>query len=160
MAQSATSAVLKKMSFKVNFTTRWADFDPNNHMRHSAYNDYAAEARVRLFNSYGLSLTEMNKLRVGPVLFTEETNFRREISLGENISVEVFLSGLSATGDRFKFHHKIYREDQKLAAEINILGAWMDLERRKLTSAPENIQKILDVLDKTEDFEVITTTRK
>jgi len=26
------------MSYKVTFPTRWADFDPNNHMRHSAYN--------------------------------------------------------------------------------------------------------------------------
>lgn len=113
-----------------------------------------------MFNNYGLSLTEMNKLRVGPVLFTEETNFKREISLGEDISVEVFLSGLSENGDRFKFHHKIYRTDEKLAAEINVLGAWLDLDRRKLTSAPENIQAILEGLDRTEDFEVIVSSRK
>ena len=148
------------MSFKVFFTTRWADFDPNNHMRHSAYNDYAAEARVRLFNQQGLSLTEMNKIRVGPVLFREETNFKKEIGLGENISVEVFLSGLSAKGDRFKFHHKIYRQDGQLAAEIDILGAWMDLERRKLTSAPENIQRVLDGLERTESFEEIASGKK
>ena len=149
-----------EMSFKVLFTTRWADFDPNNHMRHSAYNDYAAEARVRLFNQKGLSLTEMNKMKVGPVLLREETNFRKEISLGENITVEVFLSGLSEKGDRFKFHHKIYREDGQLAAEIDILGAWMDLEHRKLTKAPQNIQRILDGLDRTENYELIPASRK
>ena len=70
------------MSFKVRFVTRWADFDPNNHMRHSAYADYAAEARVRLFNENGLSLIQFNKLAIGPVLFKESTNFRRDLQVG------------------------------------------------------------------------------
>ena len=95
------------MSFKVSFSTRWADFDPNNHMRHTAYNDYAAESRVRLFNKYGLSLTEFNTLNIGPVLFREETIFLKEIALGEDITVEVFLKGSSERGERFKFKHKI-----------------------------------------------------
>ena len=70
------------MSYKVSFLTRWSDFDPNNHLRHSAYNDYAAESRVRLFTKYGLSLQEFNKLHIGPVLFQEKTNFLKEIFLG------------------------------------------------------------------------------
>ena len=99
------------MSFKVSFPTRWSDFDPNNHMRHSAYNDYAAESRVRLFKKYGLSMKEFNKLNIGPVLFQENTNFMKEISMGEDITVEVLLKGISEKGERFKFLHNIYIED-------------------------------------------------
>ena len=99
------------MSFTVSFSTRWADFDPNNHMRHSAYNDYAAESRVRLFNAHGLSLTVFNKLNIGPVLFREETDFFREITLSDDISVELLLKGCSEKGERFKMQHKIYRGD-------------------------------------------------
>lgn len=29
------------------FEVKWADLDPNRHMRHSAYNDYAAHMRVK-----------------------------------------------------------------------------------------------------------------
>ena len=47
-----------------------------------------------------------------------------------------------------------------MAAEIDILGAWMDLERRKLTSAPENIQRVLDGLERTESFEEIAYGKK
>ena len=143
------------MSFKVGFTSRWADFDPNNHMRHSAYNDYAAEARVRMFNAYGLSLIEFNKLNIGPVLFREETNFRKEIRLSEDITVEVFLKGMSENGERFRFYHKIYKEDGRLAAEIEIYGAWLDLKERKLTQPPEIVLQTLRDIERTEDFEHI-----
>ncbi len=143
------------MSFKVSFSTRWADFDPNNHMRHSAYNDYAAESRVRLFNAYGLSLAEFNKLNIGPILFREETDFFREITLSDDISVELLLKGCSEKGERFKMQHKIYRGDGQLAATINIYAAWMDLGKRKLTGAPKMILDVLDQLDKTDDFELI-----
>jgi len=148
------------MSFKVSFSTRWADFDPNNHMRHSAYNDYAAESRVRLFNAYGLSLSEFNKLNVGPVLFREEIDFYREITLSDDISVELLLKGFSEKGERFKMQHKIFRGDGKLAAVISIYAAWMDLKKRKLTGAPKMILDVLDQLDKTDDFELIPVGQK
>ncbi|MCA0933417.1 thioesterase family protein [Lutimonas saemankumensis] len=147
------------MSFSFEFPTRWADFDPNNHMRHSAYNDYAAEARVRLFRANGLSLQEMNRLNIGPVLFQERTNFLKEIGIGQTIRVEVLLKGCSELGERFKFLHRIYREDGILSAEIEIYAAWLDLKRRKLTLPPVEILKVLDSLTKTPDFEPIKISK-
>ncbi|WKK65571.1 acyl-CoA thioesterase [Lutimonas zeaxanthinifaciens] len=147
------------MSFSFEFPTRWADFDPNNHMRHSAYNDYAAEARVRLFRASGLSLDKLNRLNVGPVLFQEHTNFLKEIGIGQTIKVEVLLKGCSESGERFKFLHRIYREDGKLSAEIEIYAAWLDLKKRKLTLPPEEILKVLDTMTKTSDFESIQISR-
>lgn len=147
------------MSFRVGFTSRWADFDPNNHMRHSAYTDYAAEARVRMFNEYGLNLIEFNKLNIGPILFREETIFRREIRLSEDISVEVFLKGISQNGERFKFSHKIYKTEGSLAAEVEIYGAWLDLKTRKLTKPPKIVLEALKDIERTEDFENISLNR-
>ncbi len=147
------------MSFSVGFTSRWADFDPNNHMRHSAYTDYAAEARVRMFNEYGLNLIEFNKLNIGPILFREETIFRREIRLSEDISVEVFLKGISENGERFKFSHKIFKTEGSLAAEVEIYGAWLDLKTRKLTKPPKIVLEALKDIERTEDFENISLNR-
>jgi len=147
------------MSFRVGFTSRWADFDPNNHMRHSAYTDYAAEARVRMFNEYGLNLIEFNKLNIGPILFREETIFRKEIRLSEDISVEVFLKGISENGERFKFSHKIFKTEGSLAAEVEIYGAWLDLKTRKLTKPPKIVLEALKDIERTEDFENISLNR-
>jgi len=147
------------MSFSVGFTSRWADFDPNNHMRHSAYTDYAAEARVRMFNEYGLNLIEFNKLNIGPILFREETIFRREIRLSEDIRVEVFLKGISENGERFKFSHKIFKTEGSLAAEVEIYGAWLDLKTRKLTKPPKIVLEALKDIERTENFENIPLNR-
>lgn len=148
------------MSYKVSFSTRWADFDPNNHMRHSAYNDYAAEARVRFFRENGFSMIEFNKQNIGPVLFSENTNFYREINLSENISVELFVKGLSENGERFKFQHKIFKQNGVLAAEIEIYGAWINLKKRKLTEPPKELISKFEALEKADNFEVIPIKKK
>jgi acyl-CoA thioester hydrolase len=56
-------------------------------MRHTTYNEYAAEVRIRYFSAYHFSIAEFTKHNIGPVLFTEETSFRKEIHIGEDISV-------------------------------------------------------------------------
>jgi len=91
------------MSFEVAFPTLWANFDANAHMRHTAYNDYAAEVRSRFFAKQGFSLAEFSKLNIGPILFSENTNFFREIRLGENIKANITLIGASKNLERFKF---------------------------------------------------------
>lgn len=148
------------MSYKVIFKTRWADFDPNNHMRHSAFNDYAAEARVRFFADHKFSISEFNKQNVGPILFSENTNFYREINLSEDITVELLLKGISENGERFKVQHNIFKENGVLAAQIEIFGAWLDLEKRKLTVPPSQIITTFNSLKKSDTFEIIPISKK
>ena len=143
------------MSFKVTFHTKWSDFDPNRHMRHTAYNDYAAEVRVRYFRDQNFSIEEFTKYNLGPILFTEETSFRKEIHLGENISVDFKLSGLSKNGERWKITHQVFNEAGQLSAIIKVYGAWIDLTKRKLTTPPATAQHLFDTAEKSEDFEEI-----
>lgn len=144
------------MNFEVNFNTKWSDFDPNRHMRHTAYNDYAAEVRVRYFQEHGLSINEFAKLNIGPILFKEETTFLKEIHIGENITVKMELEGISKGLERWKFKHQIYNKNNILSAEIKVYGAWIDLEKRKLTTPPEKFISIFQDLPKTENFREIT----
>ena len=143
------------MSFKVTFHTKWSDFDPNRHMRHTAYNDYAAEVRVRYFRDQNFSIEEFTKYNLGPILFTEETSFRKEIHLGENISVDFKLSGLSKNGERWKITHQVFNETGELSAIIKVYGAWIDLTKRKLTTPPAEAQYLFDAAEKSNDFEEI-----
>ncbi|MFD0761285.1 acyl-CoA thioesterase [Lutibacter aestuarii] len=143
------------MNFEVLFKTKWSDFDPNRHMRHTAYNDYAAEVRVRYFQEHGLSINEFAKLNIGPILFKEETSFYKEIHIGENITVKMELEGVSKEIERWRFNHQIFNEAGKLSAEIKVYGAWIDLEKRKLTSPPAEFVKIFEDLPKTSNFKEI-----
>ncbi len=145
------------MKFKVTFPTKWSDFDPNSHMRHTAYNDYAAETRIRFFKKNNFSVPDFTKLNIGPVLFTEEVSFRKEIRLGENISVDLAVFGLSKNNERWKIVHKVYNEADKLSAVIKVYGAWLDLTKRKLTIPPKEVQRLFDFAEKTDYFQTIVT---
>lgn len=143
------------MKFKLTFKTKWADFDANRHMRHTAYNDYAAEVRVRYFKEQGYSIQDFAKENLGPILFKEETSFLKEIYIGEDISVDLTLKAISSKSERWKLQHHIFNETGKLAAEINVYGAWIDLTKRKLTTPSKKLQNLLLPLEKTNDFEEI-----
>lgn len=148
------------MNFKVNFNTKWSDFDPNRHMRHTAYNDYAAEVRVRFFQEHGLSINEFAKYNFGPILFKEETSFFKEIHIGENISVNMEMEAASEKNERWRVKHEIFNEKGVLSAEVKVYGAWIDLHKRKLTSPPENFAALFNDLPKSENFEVIELRKK
>lgn len=148
------------MSFQVHFATKWSDFDPNKHMRHTAYNEYAAEVRVRYFADQNFSFHEFSKHNIGPILFTEETSFRKEIHIGENISVNLKLSGVSENNERWKLVHEVFNEAGKLSAVIKVYGAWIDLSKRKLATPPKEAKNLFIKLDKVIDFEIITLKKK
>ncbi len=143
------------MNFEVPFNTTWSDFDPNAHMRHTAYNDYAAEVRSRFFLHHGFSLTEFAKHGIGPILFEENTRFFREILIGQDIKADLQLIAASPKFERFKFKHNIIKTDGVIAAEIKVYGAWIDLKKRKLTVPPQEMIAIFEKLEKSANFEVI-----
>ena len=148
------------MSYKIEFHSKWSDFDANQHMRHSAYNDYAAEARLRFLTENGFSVDIMKKKNVGPVIFTEYTVFRREIGLGEDLYVELFLEAASKQAERFKIMHHIYKADGVLSATISVYLAWIDLTKRKLTVPPKEILETLKHIEKLPGFEEIIIKEK
>jgi len=143
------------MTFQVIFPTKWSDFDPNRHMRHTAYNEYAAEVRVRYFAKHNFSMAAFTKYNLGPILFTEETSFLKEIRVGENITVNIKLQGVSKNNERWKIVHEVFNEAGKLSAIIKVYGAWMDLSKRKLCVPPKTTKEMFEFAEKTPDFETI-----
>ena len=118
------------------YRTRWADMDPNGHMRHSAYADYAADQRLVLLAAWGYDIKEFARLRLGPVLFREETTFLKEIHIGEQIRVNSRLRAVNDDGTRWSITHTIFKADGRVAATVAVDGAWLDLDRRKLATPP------------------------
>jgi len=127
------------LSDTVIYRTRWADIDPNGHMRHSAYADYAADQRVTLLAKWGYTVARFAELRLGPILFREETKFVKEIHIGEEIRVDGRLAAAKEDGSRWTIVHSIYKEDGRLAATVTVDGAWLDLDKRKLTVPPAEL---------------------
>jgi len=145
--------------FKLTFKTKWADFDPNRHMRHTAYSDYAAEIRVRFFQQHHLSMNDFARLQIGPVIFKEQTSYFKEIHIGEDIEVDMELIRATKDLDRWEFIHHIFNKNGDLSAEVKVFGAWIDLKKRKLTKLPAEILSILQDLPKSNQFELISNKK-
>ncbi|UOQ70399.1 acyl-CoA thioesterase [Hymenobacter cellulosilyticus] len=148
------------MEYAKTYTARWADMDPNVHMRHSAYTDYAAQLRLEFLAEEGFPMKRFAELGIGPILFREDTRFLKEISLSETIRVSAELSGLSADGARWSIIHTIYKADGRVAATVAVDGAWLDLRLRKLTVPPTEMVAAMLKLDKHETYADIERGQK
>ncbi len=147
------------MTFSKIFEPIWADMDPNQHMRHTAYNNYAAQVRVDFFHSIGMGYEEMETRRLGAVLLREDTHFVREIRLGDKIRIDLEISGLSADGRFWNLTHHIYKNEDKLSAVIYIEGGWIHMDKRKIIAPPEEILKKLQALPRSNDFREIVKNK-
>ena len=134
------------MTNAITYRTRWADMDPNGHMRHSAYADYAADQRIILLAEWGYDTKEFARLRLGPILFREETVFRKEINIGEEIRVDSRLLRVNEDGTRWSILHTIFKADGRVAATVTVDGAWLDLDKRKLTTPPAELTEAFRTL--------------
>ena len=134
------------MTNVTTYRTRWADMDPNGHMRHSAYADYAADQRIIILAAWGYDTKEFARLRLGPILFREETVFLKEVHIGEEIRVDSCLRSVNDDGTRWSIRHTIYKTDGRVAATVTVDGAWLDLDKRKLTTPPAALAAAFRVL--------------
>lgn len=142
--------------YTTQFEVKWADVDPNMHMRHTVYLDYADQTRIRFFNDNGLPFNRLQELGVGPVIFGTQTNFLREVMLSEKVTLDCHLMELSPGGRKWVIKHFVYKEDGTVAAELVYRGAWLDLRARKIVSPPEDIAEVMDRMERADLSESIS----
>jgi len=131
----------------------WAQMDANQHLRHSAYADLAAQARVELLESMELNMDVFQKLKIGPILFREELIYLKEIRGTQKVKISSELVKSRPDGSRWSIRHEVFREDGVKSAIINVEGAWLDLLQRKLTGLPENFATAFNAMPKSADYE-------
>lgn len=138
--------------FEQHFQVIWANLDPNAHMRHTAYNDYAAQVRVGLFEALSLPLNKLVASGFGPVLFHEDTSFYKEVFLNEHITVNCAAIAFRKDLKIWKFRHEVIKKSGDLACVIVATGAFIDLRKRKVVVPPKEITDMLEKIPKTDDF--------
>ncbi len=142
-------------SYNIPVQIRWADVDANNHLLHSVYYDYGAMIRIRLMTDYGLSMKKLEALRCGPILFREEAHFKREVLFHDNISINIQMIKARHDFARWSIQHQIIREEDELCTIINLDGAFIDLDKRKIMIPPVEVAEVFDKIPKAGHFEWI-----
>ena len=143
-----------------SFDIRWADLDPNGHMRHTAYMDYAAQARVGFLAADGFTMERFQKLRLRTVLLREQTQYLREVRANQRITVTTEISGLSPNRKHWRIRHRILNQEGELACVINVQGAWLDLVARKIVPAPAELLQAMERAPRTGDYSEFTPQRE
>jgi acyl-CoA thioester hydrolase len=130
----------------------WSQIDANMHLRHSAYADFAAQARLQILESLGFNANLLEELKIGPILFREELIYMREVRPSDTVKVTCELTHCRRDGSRWSFTQALYRGDGVQAAQINVQGAWVDMVKRKLAALPEEWAKTFLQIPKSENF--------
>jgi acyl-CoA thioester hydrolase len=141
--------------FSKTIQIRWADIDANRHLRHSVYYDYGATMRMMFLSERGLTTAKLEEFKIGPILFREEAIFKREVKLEDNIVINVTVVKATKDFSRWSLRHNFVKEDGTIAALLNVDGAWIDMEKRKLATPNEFIQSIFESFPKAPEFEWI-----
>jgi acyl-CoA thioester hydrolase len=136
-----------------NITIRWADLDPNFHLRHSVYYDICANARLEYLAARGINMQFMQQHQFGPILFREEAVFKREILLADTVSLGIVLLKANKDFSRWTVQHHLIKNNDTLAAIITVEGAWIDVLKRKLMAPPAEAQAAFESMPKNELFE-------
>lgn len=141
------------IQFSKQISIRWADLDPNFHMRHSAYYDFGAQLRIEVLDQLGLTTQLMQEQGFGPILFREECVFRKEIRFADPIIIDIKMAKLRPDASRWTIRHQFLSPEGKLHAVITIDGAWLDTKLRKLASSiPQEAVEAFHAFPRTEDF--------
>ena len=131
---------------------RWSDLDPNFHLRHSVYYDWGAYCRMRYFDEHGLTGDVMQRLNIGPIIFREECVFRKEIKFGDFVTIDLLITSARKDFSRWSLRHRIMKNENVLAATLNLDLAWLNISERKLAMLPEEIYPVIDGMPKDAEF--------
>jgi acyl-CoA thioester hydrolase len=140
-------------NFVLPIQVRWSDLDPNFHLRHSVYYDWGAVCRVEFLSKTGLTLKRMQELQIGPILFREECIFKREIRLGDPVTVGMELVKARRDFSRFTSRHEIKKDPATVSAILTVDIAWINGVTRKLAVLPEEDIKLFSQGPLAADFQ-------
>lgn len=149
--------------FIKKFEVRWSDLDPNRHLANSAYMNFMSHSRMDYLTQHGFGHKEMMQLNIGPVIFHEHLHYFKEVFPGKPVYVTIELKGLSKNGMFFEFEQSVYNGEGEQHLYSELMGAFIDLSTRKLTTLPDNlIEKVFSEIQKTDDFKWLekSDTRK
>ena len=140
-------------NFVKEVQVRWSDLDPNVHLRHSVYYDWGAFCRISFFNEHGVTMELMHRLKIGPILFREECQFRREVRLGDNLTISLEVLKAKRDFSRWTVQHFIMKNTDTVAATLVVDGAWLDIVQRKLATPPSEIQDLFSKMPVAKNLE-------
>jgi len=132
--------------FQSQFHVLWANLDPNFHVRHTVFSEYASETRIAFFIKSGIFPDYLKEHNVGPILFHEEIHYYNEVFLGEILTVKCLVTSMSENASKINVRNEIFTDNEKRVATIDSTTMWLDLSTRKLVKPPAKVFEVFSQL--------------
>ena len=120
---------------KFTLGKKYCDF--NGHISEAGYLTVANVAIWNTFNAVGLSKI-FSEENIGPIIFDTHMHFNTEVMEGEEVTVH-FRAKISKDNKKIFREIDIINKKDQCAVKIISNGAFLDLEKRKVISASDNI---------------------
>ena len=138
--------------FLLPIQLRWADIDANFHVRHSVYYDWGAMCRMEFLRAMGLTESVVHQLQIGPILFREESRFKRELQMGDTVAIDLHLLAARRDFSRWTIRHQLFKNNDTLAAILTVEGAFLNTQLRKLAVPPSLAGDTFNSMPRAEEF--------
>ncbi len=142
--------------YRRHYRVAWADLDANGHMANTAFLDYAVETRLGCFAERGFTAGDFAAAGFGPVVQRDVVHYYKELRFQEEFSVTFQLAGFSEDRQRMRVYNEFFRHDGALAATVRSDGVWFDLNERRPRRPPEPLIHLLETMERTDDFALLT----
>jgi len=64
--------------FRITFVPRWADIDANQHLKNTAFSEWATYVRSEWLASFGFDVKKLMELKFSVVIFEDSTRYLKE----------------------------------------------------------------------------------
>lgn len=141
--------------YSKTYEIRWSDLDANGHVNYAVYINAAGDVRYHFFWEHGFPPDKFEQVGMGPVYTAIHAEFLREVRLGETVTINFELSGLSPQGVRWKVHHDILKANGKRAVSLDLEGVIFNMTTRKPVPPNPELSQIFQSIPRAKDFEVL-----
>ena len=138
------------------YEIRWSDLDANGHVNYAVYINAAGDVRYHFFWDHGFPPEKFEAIGMSPVYTAIHAEFLREVRLGETVTINYVVSGLSPGGSRWKVRHDILKANGKKAVQLELEGVILDLTTRKPTLPIAALFQLFKLIPRAKDFEVLS----
>lgn len=115
--------------------------DTFGHVNHAVYLQMCEDARWQMCFEGGITLEDIHKEQIGPIILDASVKYKKELKTRENIEIHTTFKKIRDT--IFQIHHTIYKEDKTISAELVLHGAIWNMKERKLIAPTEKWKQII-----------------
>tara|TARA_A100001011_G_C14129167_1_gene764690 strand:+ start:367 stop:762 length:396 start_codon:yes stop_codon:yes gene_type:complete len=112
--------------------------DANGHLSEVGYYYYAVQTVWEINKDRGI-MPIYEKFNIGPIIFSTNIEFKKEIFLNDIIKVKIRFSDIKDSGRKWTRINEVSKEDGSLSAKIISSGAFFNRKTRKVITPPKEI---------------------